>query len=197
MEWLDSNVNLLYKNKSSEAFLKTNLYTLPKITMNNLLTDIDIPGEIINLIAKNKDKKQISKKLREYWGVSVRKRMELQNHNKDFVKGLSRYERAHIIEHAKMIKLLINERNEEEQRKMIDLLTKSDNYILLTNDIHNYWDKGDIIIDKNGHILNHKLSSLEFNELINKHKNINEIYENVLTKERIELLKLRELNQLY
>lgn len=190
--FISQNINKIFGNDYSEAFEKANLYVIPLVELDNIRKNIDIPEQILILKNKFKEEKIIKDKVRQVWGVNVRKDTSQLNYKKDFVRGLSSYDRAHIVGQKTILNKINKQRDKKEKNKhLIKVLISKENYILLPKDIHKYWDDDKITITKFGNIKNKSLEIYEFNKIISNGNNIYEVYNNVLTSERVNLLKMR------
>ncbi|BDU67543.1 MAG: hypothetical protein TYPL_1960 [Candidatus Tyloplasma litorale] len=134
--------------------------------------------------------KFLSKELRAVWRKTVDEDMKKRSYEKDFIKGLSKFQRAHIIENKDASKFLLKENIDwDKKENYIKDLFNENNYILLTSEVHSYWDSGNIYIDYNGEIRNINLPDDEFKILVSNGNNISKIYNNTLNSERIYLLE--------
>lgn len=137
------------------------------------------------------DKRFLSKQLRAIWRRIIDDDIRTNKFEKDFVRGISFYQRAHIVENHDATKFLLNEKIDSNDKKgYLENLFNKNNYILLTNDLHNYWDSGNIFIDEFGDIKNINLSEEEFKVVISTGNSILDIYNNTLTDDRIKLLEI-------
>lgn len=147
---------------------------------------------ILNCIDKN-DRRYLSRELRSTWRRIVDDDMKENNFKSDFVKGIPAFQRAHIIENANSVGILLNENTSiRDKKEYLSKLFNPNNYILLPNDIHSMWDSKLISISNNGNIINKNLSNDEFDRLNLENWNIYSIYENTINDDRSKLLNQRE-----
>lgn len=175
-----------------------NLFTNQYEFGNPLLFDktyVEVDAiEKIRILVEEGNKKAVSKELRYTWRNIVNKDIDKHKYNKDFVKGISRMQRCHIIENHEALNMLMDLRIDwEEKEEYLKLLFNPNNYLLLEPTIHNYWDvTRKIAIETNGEIINLGLPEHEFNSIVSDHPSILNIYgDDVLTRERIRLLEIR------
>lgn len=131
--------------------------------------------------------------LRATWAVNVNKDIEAKKYNTDFVKGLSRFERCHIVEqHDAISKLMDNSIDKDLKIEYLDKLLNKENYLLLEQTLHDYWDKSKcLIINRYGDIINNGLPLKDFEKIVGKYKNIYSIYEDSMSGDRESLFSFR------
>lgn len=152
----------------------------------------DLYGKIFNAIDKS-NRNALKEILRATWTINVNKNIEDSKYNKDFVKGLSRFQRCHIIEqHDAIDKLMDLSIDQDDKIDYLNKLLHKENYLLLEATLHGYWDNSkSIIINTYGDIINNGLKEEEFETIVGKNKNIYSIYENSMSGERAMLFEYR------
>ncbi len=181
-----------FKSQNAELFdiEKEDIATCA--TSNEYFKGMEYTNYILNLCDRG-DKRKLSREVRSIWRRIVDFDIDMNEYEKDFVKGISIFERAHIIENRTAAEILLDPwLDVEEKKSYLKELFNSNNYILLTNDIHNAWDNKKISIEANGEIVNVSMNDDEFEILTRDHKNIFNIYPNVLNGERKRLLEERD-----
>lgn len=146
---------------------------------------------VMNLVDLG-DKRYLEKEVRSIWQRIVENDISNNKYVKDFVRGLNSFDRAHIIENKVAKKILLNSNeNDENKREFLKNLFNPNNYILLTKEIHSYWDKNKIKINEDGLIENNTLDENDFNKLTSENKDIFSIYKQVLNLDRKNLIEKR------
>ncbi len=186
-----------FKAQNAELFDITKEDISLSATSDNFFNSMNYIEHIINLSNRG-DKRFLNKEVRSIWRRIVDQDINSNKYDKDFVKGLSLYDRAHIIENRSASNILLNSTIDIDYKKdFLKELFNPNNYILLTKDIHTYWDQNLIAIEESGEIINISLSDEEFNQLTREHTNIFSIYNNVLNSERKRLIEERDLYNSY
>lgn len=190
-----SQNNEVFNSPTFNPFKDVNLYMVSLKEIENLKKEQEFSKRILNWLDCPKLSHEIIKnKLRQVWGINIRDNIKKYKFKKDFVLGVGYFERAHIVEQKNVKKILLNSqisKNKKEQ-ELNDLFNK-ENYLLLTPDVHKYWDKNKIKISPQGEIIRNEkeLSLDDFNKLTVSGKNIYQIYPNVKTQNREKLLLKR------
>lgn len=154
-------------------------------------------GDIIQKIRHAVDtsnRKALTKLLRSKWTLNVNEDINEKHYSKDFVKGINRYKRCHIVEQHDAVTQLLNvDVNWESKKEYLEMVLNKNNYLLLENTLHDYWDNsGMIIINHYGDIINNGLPEEDFDQIVGENKNVYSKFENVMNEERKILLEYRE-----
>jgi len=148
--------------------------------------------EIIMKMVDDGNRKFLAKQLRGNWRKIIDEAISKYKFEKDFVKGFSIYDKAHILENADVVKyILSNEIEKHNKEKLLKDLFDKDNFILLDKNTHKLWDDGLIKIDNQGNIINISLEKMEFDIMFKDSRDIFHIYPNILNGNRSYLINKR------
>ncbi len=186
--------------KFKSAFISQNFENFVNLNKNNDLLFLpekywnknNRPSDLLINLLNSNSRNYVKNKLRSHWSRIINESIETNKYNTDFVKKISKFDRAHIIDNDFVVNFLLNESNSFfDKEEIIQFLFNKNNYVLLDKTLHTYWDDGDIEISENGEIINLKLSESEFHGATNGKTNIYMVYENVINNERSLLLNKR------
>lgn len=178
-----------FASQNSEKFInKAKANVISIMQSNDIWKEEDKVQFIFECINRN-DKRFLTKQLKLTWRKIIEENIRENEFTKDFVKGMSSFQRAHILENRTAADKLLNENaTDDEKIDYIKDLIDGNNYVLLTEDIHTKWDSGRIWIDLEGNINNNDLPDNEFKILTNNGDNIFNIFPNADNEKRKHLL---------